>query len=156
MYRTAIAMKILMDEKGLRQADFVREAGVSRTQVHRHFKGDLEPTLDERRRYARLAGMTFDEFESLWQNDRTVVFLKAFLTRDDHEAINLLAAIDIEGLRKLGSLVNQAKSAASKGGRAARQAFKLTPRAGDEMKSAARRKNPKPPPPGDPPPAPKG
>jgi transcriptional regulator with XRE-family HTH domain len=57
----------LLEEKGLWIKEMVARTGLSRATVDRHVMGRIEPSFDQREKYATALGMTSEEFERGWQ-----------------------------------------------------------------------------------------
>ncbi|HEX4056291.1 MAG TPA: helix-turn-helix transcriptional regulator [Tepidisphaeraceae bacterium] len=57
----------LMEENKIRPIDIIRGTGLSPATVFRHLKGKPEASIDKRERYAKVFGLSPEQFEELWK-----------------------------------------------------------------------------------------
>lgn len=69
--------------------DFVSGTGLSRATITRHLAGEIEPSLDQREKYAQFLGYSLNDFEKLWQSQ----------TDEDPEILSILhRQAQVEGI----------------------------------------------------------
>ena len=137
MAKPSALLRKLMADRLIEPRDLVRLTGLSRPTVDRHVSGRIEPSLDQREKYALAFKMTADEFETAWQAmpDREMICftppasqhqqLRALVVGGETPA-DVAARLVAEGLKqrpllagKEPGLRSAAKSANPRGGRRA-------------------------------------
>jgi transcriptional regulator with XRE-family HTH domain len=98
--RVAKVLNRLSEEKGLKKFELKKLTGLSRSTLDRHFNGEKIPTVSDRAAYATAFGISFPEFEAMWQPSPAA--LVAMVRDEQNTSLRVLTElVRRPGLRKL-------------------------------------------------------
>ena len=89
----------LLAQKGMKQADLCRAAGISTSLLSQYSTGKTPPTLDKAQAIARALGVTLDELVG-WKPKKVLETQTLECTADEAELIRMFRALDASGQRR--------------------------------------------------------
>lgn len=89
----------LLAQKGMKQADLCREAGISTSLLSQYATGKVSPTLEKAQAIARALDVSLDELVG-WKPKKTLETQAVECTSDEAELVRKFRALSASGKRR--------------------------------------------------------